>query len=583
MTYRPSIKDITFCLDHIVGLPELYGSARFPDFDAELRDAVLGAAGALAGDVLAPLNRTGDVNGAELQGDKVVIAPGFLDAIKAYGAGGWYGLAADPAYGGQGLPKTLEQACFDMFHGANMAFTLLPTLSQGAIEAIHTHGTQRQKDLFLPKLIAGEWSGTMNLTEPQAGSDLAALTTRAEPRGDGTYRLTGQKIFITWGEHEGAANICHLVLARLPDAPTGTRGISLFLCPKYCLDGEGNPGARNSVTCVGLEYKLGIHASPTCVMAFEGALGELIGAPHGGLAAMFTMMNAARLAVGFEGVGVADAAWQKAQAYARERRQGRSPITGQDSALIFDHPDVRLMLAMMKAKGEAARALCMATATAIDASSGDDGRARRRADFFVPVAKAWSTDAACCVASLGIQVHGGMGFIEETGAAQYYRDARIAPIYEGTNGIQAADLVGRKLGDTGAAAYELAEDIAYFLKTGNDTFPAETEVLQAALAAFTAATAYLVERKAHAPLDVAAGATAYLTLCGDLIGGWLLLKGARAAQGLIDRSDGDAAWLGDRIRIARVFFAHVMPHAGAHLAAIRSGFGGLEGLDLSLD
>jgi len=584
MTYRPSIKDITFCLDHVIGMAGSYGAPAFPDFDSDLRDAVLDAAGQLAGDVLAPLNRAGDLGGTELEDDKVIIAPGFLEAIKTYAEGGWYGLAADPAYGGQGLPKMLEQACFDMLHGANMAFTLLPTLSQGAIEAIHEHGAQAQKDLFLPKLIAGQWSGTMNLTEPGAGSDLAALTTKAEPNGDGTFRLTGQKIFITWGEHDGAENIIHLVLARLPDAPKGTRGISLFLCPKYLVDADGGIGARNAVKCVGLEHKLGIHASPTCVMSFEGARAELIGAENGGLAAMFTMMNAARLAVGFEGVGLADAAWQKAQAYARERRQGKSLITGQDYAPIYDHPDVRLMLAVMKAKTEAARAICMLTASAIDAvRRGDDAeRHKRREDFLVPIAKAWSTDRAVEVASTGVQVHGGMGFIEETGAAQYYRDARIAPIYEGTNGIQAADLIGRKLGSDGAAAKELAADIKAFLNSDLPTeFKADCEALKAALNAFTAATDHLLAQKTAAPLDVATAATTYLELCGDLIGGWLLLKGAVAAH--LQMETGDAVWLSDRIKLMRIFFAHVLSHAPAHLAAIKSGYGALDGLGLSLD
>ena len=584
MTYRPSIKDIAFCLDHVIGMADSYNTPAFPDFDSDLRDAVLDAAGQLAGDALAPLNRIGDLGGTKLEGDRVVVAPGFLEVIKTYAEGGWYGLAADPAYGGQGLPKMLEQACFDMFHGANMAFTLLPTLSQGSIEAIHEHGTQGQKDLFLPKLIAGEWSGTMNLTEPSAGSDLAALTTKAEPNGDGTFRITGQKIFITWGEHDGAENIIHLVLARLPDAPKGTRGISLFLCPKYLVDADGGIGARNSVTCVGLEHKLGIHASPTCVMSFEDAQAELIGPPNGGLAAMFTMMNAARLAVGFEGVGLADAAWQKAQAYALERRQGKSLITSEDYAPIYDHPDVRLMLAVMKAKVEAARAICMLTASAIDAvKRGDDAeRHKRREDFLVPIAKAWSTDRAVEVASAGVQVHGGMGFIEETGAAQYYRDARIAPIYEGTNGIQAADLVGRKLGRDGMAAKELESDIKAFLDSDlPPDFNADCEALKLALAAFTSATDHLLMQKMAAPLDVATAATTYLTLCGDLIGGWLLLKGAVAAHNQLQT--GDAVWLTDRIKLIRVFFAHILSHAPAHLAAIKSGYDALDGLTLSLD
>ena len=584
MTYRPSIKDITFCLDHVIGMSESYGHSAFPDFDSDLRDAVLDAAGQLAGDVLAPLNRTGDLGGTKLEGDRVVVAPGFLDAIKTYAEGGWYGLAADPAYGGQGLPKMLEQACFDMFHGANMAFTLLPTLSQGSIEAIHAHGTQAQKDMLLPKLIAGQWSGTMNLTEPGAGSDLAAITTKAEPNEDGTFRLTGQKIFITWGEHDGAENIIHLVLARLPDAPKGTRGISLFLCPKFLVDKDGQIGARNSVKCVGLEHKLGIHASPTCVMLFEGAQGELIGPPNGGLAAMFTMMNAARLAVGVEGVGLADAAWRKAQGYALERRQGKSLITGQDYAPIYDHPDVRLMLAVMKAKVEAARAICMLTASAIDAvKRGEDAeRNKRREDFLVPIAKAWSTDRAVEVASAGVQVHGGMGFIEETGAAQYYRDARIAPIYEGTNGIQAADLVGRKLGSDGMAAKELEYDIKAFLDSDLPAdFKADCEGLKSALKMFSAATDHLLAQKSGAPLDVATAATTYLTLCGDLIGGWLLLKGAVAAHNQME--SGDTTWLTDRIKLMRVFFAYILSHAPAHLAAAKSGYDALDGLVLSLD
>ena len=573
MTYRPSVRDITFCLDHVIGMDGLYTA----DFDRDLRDAVLDAAAQLAGDVLAPLNRVGDQTGVRLDNGRMVLPPGFLDAIHAYAEGGWYGLAADPAYGGQGLPKMLEQACVEMFHGANMAFTLLPVLSQGGIEAIHAHGSQAQKDLYLPKLISGRWSGTMNLTEPQAGSDLAALTTRAVPNGDGTYAITGQKIFITWGEHDGSENIIHLVLARLPDAPAGTRGISLFLCPKFLVEADGSPGARNSVSCVGVEHKLGIHASPTCVMAFEGAQAELIGPPHGGLAAMFTMMNAARLAVGFEGVGLADAAFQKAHAYALERRQGKSLVTGEDRAPIYDHPDVRLTLALMKAKVEAARAICLATAAAIDAARTGDARAKRREDVLVPIAKAWSTDRAVEVASAGVQVHGGMGFIEETGAAQYYRDVRIAPIYEGTNGIQAGDLVGRKLGRDGTAARELEADIRAFLKAGTP-FAAEADALAAAVDAFAAATDELLARKSDAPLDVAAGAGEYLTLCGDVVAGWLLLKGAAAAQAMA--AGGDGQWLGDKVRIMRVFFSHVLPHAHAHLAAIRAGYGALDGLGM---
>ncbi|HWU50253.1 MAG TPA: acyl-CoA dehydrogenase, partial [Asticcacaulis sp.] len=558
MSYRPNLKDLRFCLDHVIGMDDHYQSGAFPDFDADLRDAILDAAGQLAGDVLAPLNRVGDLHGAKLDGNRVVIAPGFLEAIKVYADGGWYGLAAEPEHGGQGMPKMLEQACFSLFHAANMAFTLLPTLSQAAIDALQVHGTQAQQALYLPRLISGEWLGTMNLTEPGAGSDLAALKTRAERNPDGSYRITGQKIFITWGEHDGADNILHLVLARLPDAPAGTRGISLFLCPKYRVSADGALGERNGVHCVGLEHKMGIHASPTCVMAYEDAHAELVGVENGGLAAMFTMMNAARLAVGFEGVGLADAALQKAQTYAQERRQGRSVITGEDYAPIKDHPDVRLMLGLMQAKTEAARAICMATAAATDAvrlATDETVRQRhkRREDFLVPIAKAWSTDRAVEVASMGVQVHGGMGFIEETGAAQYYRDARIAPIYEGTNGIQAGDLVGRKLGSDGLAARELASDIADFMqnKALQASFQTELTQLQTALDAFTAASEHLLKQKAEAPLDVAAAATTYLTLAGDLVGGWLLLKGALKASAMIATGDADGAWLKQRIAIMR--------------------------------
>ncbi|MDC7681649.1 acyl-CoA dehydrogenase [Asticcacaulis sp. BYS171W] len=581
MTFRAPLKDLAFSLSAVTGIERLYQSPAFPDFDADILDAVLEAAGDLASDILAPLNRVGDAEGAQLENGQVIVASGFKDAVAAFADGGWSGLGADPAHGGQGLPKALEMAAYEMFHAANMAFALYPTLSQGAIEALNHHGTDRQKALYLPKLVAGEWSGTMNLTEPQAGSDLALLTTQAVPDGDG-YRITGQKIFITWGDHETRDNILHLVLARLPDAPAGTRGISLFLCPKYLVGEDGTLGARNSAHCVGLEHKLGIHASPTCVMAFEGAYAELVGAPHQGLMAMFTMMNAARLAVGIQGVGIAERAYQQALAYALERKQGKSILTGEAKAPIFNHPDVRLMLGLSKAKIEAARGICLLTAIAADEQrlGEDDGRLKRREDFLVPIAKAWSTDIGVEVASSGVQVHGGMGFIEETGAAQHYRDARIAPIYEGTNGIQAGDLVGRKLGDDGTAAFELIRDIESFIK--NNRFPegfyTSLRALAAGLSAFEDATQWLIKQKPTAPGDVAAGATAYLKLAGDVIGGYVLLKGAMAAQTRIDAGDGDAAWLKGRIGLWQLYAAHVLPHADAHLTSIRSGVAVLDGL-----
>jgi 3-(methylthio)propanoyl-CoA dehydrogenase len=577
MTYTPSLKDLRFNLDQVLGAQVLSTCPAFADYDEALRDAVLEAAGDLSRDVLEPLNVIGDKQGARLENGAVVITPGFDTAIRAFAEGGWNGVAADTEFGGQGLPRTLEIAVFDLFQGANLAFSLLPMLSQGAIEAIHQHGTPEQQALYMPHLISGEWSGTMNLTEPQAGSDLAAITTRAEPDPEGGYRLYGQKIFITWGDHPEAKNIIHLVLARLPGAPAGIKGISLFACPKYIIDADGNPSGRNPVNVAGVEHKLGIHGSPTCVMAYEGAWGELIGEENGGMVAMFTMMNAARLNVGVQGVGLCDSAIQKALAYALDRKQGRSALTGEDRAPIFDHADVRLTLGLMKARGEAARGLCLMTALHTDLGrhgpEADRARHKRREDFLVPVAKAWSTDQGMIVTSDGVQIHGGMGFIEETGAAQYYRDSRIPPIYEGTNGIQALDLVGRKLGKEGTFAIELADDIEQFIKTNSlqNSLESEIEALTKTLSAFRDASQWLIAQKTVNPADVPAGATAYLALSGDLIGGWLLLRGAVAALDLIAQGNSDKGWLEGRVVLARLYAAHVLSRAPARLAAIRMG------------
>ena len=449
MAYRPPTKDLAFALAQVAGLGRL--EPHVEGLDAAMVEAVLEAAGELAAGVLEPLNRSGDVQGSQLRNGRVVSPDGFPAAYKAFAEGGWNSLAADPAFGGQGLPKALELAVFEMINAANMAFALCPTLTQAAIEALQAHGTDRQKAMYLPKLISGEWTGTMHLTEPQAGSDLGAIRTVAEPDGEGNWRLNGQKIFITWGDHDLTDNIVHLVLARTPGAPDGVRGLSLFVAASRNVGEDGVLGEANRLKAAGLEHKLGIHASPTCVMVYEGAHAELVGELNQGLAHMFTMMNAARVAVGVQGVGVAEGAYQHALAYARERRQGRSDWSADRPAAIFDHPDVRRMLVLMKAKIEAARAICLSAGVAADlARLSPDADERRaaglRAELLTPIAKGWSTDVGVEVASLGVQVHGGMGFIEETGAAQYYRDARIAPIYEGTNGIQAIDLVGRKLG-----------------------------------------------------------------------------------------------------------------------------------------
>ncbi len=523
MTYRPPLRDLAAALQAAGygGLAEA-----FPDADADTAAAILEAAGDFAAGVIAPLNRQGDLKGATYANGAVTAAPGFADAYRRFAEGGWNSLSADPAFGGQGLPKTLEIGVFEMIQAASLAFGLCPMLTQGAIEALTAHGTDRQKALYLPKLVSGEWTGTMNLTEPQAGSDLAALTTRAEPDGEGTYRLTGQKIFITWGDHDAADNIVHLVLARLPDAPAGSRGISLFLAPKVMVADDGALGHRNDVRPVSIEHKLGIHASPTCVMAFEGAKAELVGEENNGLAAMFTMMNAARLQVGTQGVAIAERAYQQALDFSKERRQGRSAWTGQNNAPIHDHPDVRRTLLLIRAKTQAARAVCLATAVAADLSrhaATPEAReaAKLREELLTPIAKAWSTDVGVEAASLGLQIHGGMGFIEETGAAQHYRDARILPIYEGTNGIQAIDLAGRKLSLAGGEAMRsLIEEIRAEAE-GDDR-------LLAGVAAMEEATAWLTAHKGTP--DALAGATTFLKLCGDVVGGWFLARMAKTDE-----------------------------------------------------
>ena len=530
MTYAAPIADMRFALEACADLWRL--RERFPELDQDVLAAILDGAGALAADVLAPINRSGDRAGVKLEGDVVRAAPGFREAYETFKQGGWQGLAADPAFGGQGLPRAVALAVMEAMHGANMSFALLPMLTLGAIEAIEQHGAPDQKALYLEKLVSGEWTGTMNLTEPQAGSDLGALTTKAVPQADGSYAITGQKIFITWGEHDLAPNIIHLVLARIEGAPTGSKGISMFIVPKF----RDEDGSRNAVRCIGVEEKMGIHASPTCTLAYEGATGWLIGEENKGLAAMFTMMNAARLNVGMEGVGVAEAAYQKALAYARERKQG--------GKLIIEHPDVRRMLMTMRAKIQAGRAICYATAVAADAGE------KSREDVLTPIAKAWCTDLGVECASLGVQVHGGMGFVEEGGAAQFYRDARIAPIYEGTNGIQAIDLYGRKLlGDRGEAMGEL---IAEAREIADSTHPR----LSAAIDALAEATDYMLAASRE---DALAGAYAYLQLAGDVAGGMLLIKGA-------DR-EGSA----ERQAQMRYYARTVLLRAPSRLAEIKIG------------
>ncbi|RRN65828.1 acyl-CoA dehydrogenase [Caulobacter sp. 602-1] len=578
MTYRAPVRDLAFSLRHAADFGRLADA--FPEADADTVMAVLEAAGAFAADVLAPLNRQGDLVGAKLENGVVRSAPGFADAYKQFAQGGWTSLAAPVAHGGQGLPKTLEVAVLEMIQASNMAFGLCPMLSLGAIEALELCGTDSQKHTYLPRLVSGEWTGTMNLTEPQAGSDLAALTTMATPDGDGGWKITGQKIFITWGDHDAADNIVHLVLARTPDAPPGVKGVSLFLAPKVLVDEDGKLGEANALRVGGLEHKLGIHGSPTCVMLFEGAKAELVGGLGQGLPNMFVMMNAARLQVGAQGVAIAERAYQQALHFSQERVQGRSAWTGAYPSRLFDHPDVRRSLVLMKAHIEAARGICLSTAVAADLSraAADEttrASAKLREELLTPIAKAWSTDVGVWVASQGVQIHGGMGFIEETGAAQHYRDARIAPIYEGTNGIQAIDLVGRKLSmGEGQAVADLMDDIRDTIDALNASeLKAVGLRLGAALDAAASATAWLVERRAKSMPDALSGATAYLKLLGDVVGGWMLAKGALAASG-----EADAAWADSKRALARVFAESVLAQVPGAAAGVMLGAADLEAM-----
>jgi alkylation response protein AidB-like acyl-CoA dehydrogenase len=591
MSYRPPVRDMSFVLHEVAGLRELEGRGDFAELTPDLVDAVLEEGAKLAADVLAPLNRTGDSEGVRLEADGVKAAQGFAAAYRQWVEGGWGSLAAAPEFGGQGLPVALAAAMQEMWNASNMSFGLCPILSQGAIEALAAHGTDEQKRLYLPRLVSGEWTGTMNLTEPQAGSDLNALKAKAVPQGDGTYRITGTKIFITYGDHDMTENIVHLVLARLPDAPAGTKGISLFLVPKYLVNADGTLGARNDVRCIGLEEKLGIHASPTCVMAYGeegGAIGTLIGEENRGLACMFTMMNNARLLVGVQGVAIAERAFQHALAYARERRQGRatgSGLAAGEMDPIVAHPDVRRMLLTMKSLTEAARAICYANAVALDrahhGASEDERRAgQARADLLTPIAKSFSTDIGVEVASIGVQVHGGMGFIEETGAAQYYRDARILPIYEGTNGIQAIDLVMRKLplGNGDVVREFIAEMRATAnaaAGSGHERLAALGAALESGLGALETATAHMLATLKSSPDDCLAGANSYLGLFGTVAGGHFLIRGAIAA---LKQGEGEP-FAAARLATARFYAEHRLPAALGLLGPAMAGAAALYALD----
>jgi acyl-CoA dehydrogenase len=553
--YRAPVADIAFTLKHVAGLAPSMEAGLLGDLSEDLVDAILEEAGKFASDELAPAAAEGDRHGTPLKDGVVTMAPGWRDLYRRWTEAGWNGIAAPEQYGGQALPHMLSVAVTEMWNAASMSFGLGPMLTVGAIEALDKHGSGELKGRYLPKLVSGEWMGTMNLTEPQAGSDLAALKARAVPAGDGTYRIFGQKIYITYGEHDLTDNIVHLVLARLPDAPAGTRGISLFLVPKFLVNEDGSLGGRNDVFCNGVEHKLGIHGSPTCTMIYgdgkfardgdeAGATGWLIGEENRGLACMFTMMNNARLAVGAQGVGVAEAAYQKAMAYALERTQGKAPGgTAGAGAMspIVEHPDIQRNLLTMKALTQAARAICYACAHALDmadASTGEEARNwSERANLLTPVAKAFSTDIGCEVASIGVQVHGGMGYIEETGAARYMRDARIAPIYEGTNGIQAIDLVMRKLPLSGGEQVrgyigELRAIAADVARSNREGFATTAERLESAVASLERATGWLADAAADGRQEaVLAGAQPYLRLFGLTAGTAYLARAALAEAG----------------------------------------------------
>ncbi len=573
MTYRAPISDMLLALNHGAGLKDAVEAGHYGDFDIEITAAILEEAGRFASEVLAPLNRAGDQHGARLDDGHVTTAPGWADAYRRWTAAGWNAVSGPEDFGGQGLPLAINAACTEIWSAANIAFGLCPLLTLSAIEALHTHGSDALKAIYLEKLVSGDWTGTMQLTEPQAGSDVGALRSRAERAPDGSYRIFGTKIFITYGDHDMTENIVHFVLARLPDAPAGTKGISLFLIPKFLVNADGSLGARNDIHISGLEHKLGIHASPTCTMTLGddgGAVGYLIGEENRGMRCMFTMMNQARLAVGLEGVGIAERAYQQALAYARERRQGRAVgVSGDGMDAIIVHPDVRRMLMQMRALTAAARSICYATAVALDvAARATDpevhAAAATRGALLTPIAKAFSTDIGNEVASFGIQVHGGMGFIEETGAAQHYRDARITSIYEGTNGIQAIDLVTRKLGaDGGAAVRALLDElskIAARVEASNDpAFGTTGTRLRDALGSLERASNWILERLASSPNDALAGATSYLRLFGSTLGGCKLAEEALAA---LDSSEG----FGDPLRyvtLARFFAENVAVQAPA--------------------
>ncbi|MGC1494801.1 MAG: acyl-CoA dehydrogenase [Sulfitobacter sp.] len=554
MPYRATVDDFNFLFDHVVDFNALRETESFAEATDDVTRAIMSEAGKMCDEVLAPLQRNGDLHPARLENGVVRTSPGYDGGYKAIAEGGWVGMSADPEYGGMGLPMTLTSAVNEMMAGACLSLQLAPLMSQGQIEALEHHASDEIKALYLPKLISGEWTGTMNLTESQAGSDVGALSSKAEDNGDGTYSVSGQKIYISWGDNDLAGNICHLVLARLPGAPAGTKGISLFLVPKFLPDENGEPGPRNGVSVVSLEHKMGLHGSPTAVMQYDSAKGWLVGKEQGGMAAMFTMMNNARLGVGGQGIGAAEGAYQKALEYALERKQGRAGGTG----TIAEHADVRRMLMTMKADVFAARAIALSCAYAIDMGQAT-GTAewKARAAFLTPISKAFGTDTGIAVSEMGVQVHGGMGFIEETGAAQFCRDVRVTAIYEGTNGIQAMDLVARKMMDGGEAANLLLDEIETDAEAARESFPKMADAVWQASETLREATEWLTSQD---DMNMRfAGAVPYLRAFARVLGGHLHLRAAMADKG------------GAREKLARFYIQRLLPEHVGLLAHAQAG------------
>ncbi|HPE58968.1 MAG TPA: acyl-CoA dehydrogenase [Thiolinea sp.] len=583
MSYVHPAADAEFVLRHIVDLDALCASAGLEEVNTDLALAVLEEAGKLGSDVLAPLNWSGNLQGIRLGTNGVQEADGFADAYRQFAEGGWMSLTAPEDFGGQHLPQSIGTAVSEIWNSANLSFALCPLLGQGAVESLIHHGSKALQQTYLPKLVSGEWTGTMNLTESDAGTDLAAIKTRAVPTDD-HYLISGQKIFITWGDHQMAGNIIHLVLARLPDAPPGVKGISLFIVPKFLPDVAGEPGERNAVQCISVEHKLGIHASPTCVMEFSEAKGFLVGLANNGLACMFTMMNHARQAVGLQGLAISERAYQQALSFAKERLQG----TRRDGSRmpIIQHPDVRRMLMVMKAANEAMRALALTAAAEIDrahyAPEGDSkARHAHRVELYTPIIKGWLTEMAVELTSIGIQVHGGMGFIEETGAAQHFRDARILPIYEGTNGIQALDFIGRKtLANQGTVLQGLLDDMAITLtELASAELPPSIQAgFAQALASGVAARAFVLEQAGTDPQLANSVCHPFLMLFGYLCGGWVMAQSALKAKALLDAGEGHAEFLQAKLITAQCYAEHLLPRVQACHATVLAGSGSVMAL-----